>query len=58
MFPVQSVTYVSGLYHHDPVPAYVERTFRKYLECGDFAHGFVHVQCASCGPGEHDLAVA
>ena len=25
--------------HHTP-PAYVEQAFRKYLECGIFAHGF------------------
>ena len=25
----------------DPVPAYVERDLRKFLECGILAHGFV-----------------
>ena len=38
-----------------PLPKYVRDEFRKYLECGDFAHGFVHLRCASCGL---DLAVA
>ncbi len=38
-----------------PLPKYVRDEFRKYLECGDFAHGFVHLRCSSCGL---DLAVA
>ena len=37
------------------LPKYVVDKFQKYLACGDFAEGFVHVQCASCGD---DLAVA
>ncbi|MCP4545573.1 MAG: hypothetical protein GY835_03775 [bacterium] len=32
-----------------PVPAHVEHTFRKYLECGIPAHGFVRVRCSHCG---------
>jgi hypothetical protein len=36
------------------VPAHVERTFRRYLECGVFAHGFARARCASCG---HDFLV-
>jgi hypothetical protein len=34
--------------HHSP-PAYVEKAFRKYLECGIFAHGFARVRCDDCG---------
>jgi hypothetical protein len=33
---------------HTP-PAYVEKAFRKYLECGIFAHGFARVRCDDCG---------
>ncbi len=33
--------------HHTP-PAYVEKAFRKYLECGIFAHGFARVRCDDC----------
>ncbi len=40
--------------HHTP-PAYVEQTFRKYLECGIFAHGFARARCDACG---HDFFVA
>jgi hypothetical protein len=32
-----------------PLPKYVEDEFRGYLRCGDFARGFVHTQCTSCG---------
>ncbi len=34
--------------HHTP-PAYVGKAFRKYLECGIFAHGFARVRCDDCG---------
>jgi hypothetical protein len=33
----------------DPIPAYVERTFRKYLDCGIMARGFARARCPSCG---------
>ena len=33
----------------DPIPEYVERTFRKYLECGIPAFGVARARCASCG---------
>ena len=39
----------------DPVPAHVEREFRRYLECGILAHGFARARCGQCG---HDLPVA
>ena len=29
----------------DPVPAYVERDLRKFLECGILAHGFARARC-------------
>lgn len=41
-------------YHHSPRP-YVRQTFRKYLECGIFAHGFARAWCDDCG---HDYFVA
>jgi hypothetical protein len=33
----------------DPVPRFVETTFRKYLECGLLCHGFARVYCSGCG---------
>ena len=32
-----------------PPPAYVQKAFRKYLECGFFVHGFAWVRCDDCG---------
>ena len=40
--------------HHTPKP-YVRQAFRKYLECGIFAHGFTQAWCDDCG---HDYFVA
>ena len=40
--------------HHTP-RAYVRQAFRKYLECGIFAHGFARAWCDDCG---HDYFVA
>jgi len=37
------------------LPGYVERDFRKYLECGILAHGFARAYCPECG---HDCLVA
>ena len=37
------------------VPAYVEREFRRYLECGILAHGFARARCGQCG---HDFLIA
>lgn len=39
---------------HTPKP-YVRQAFRKYLECGIFAHGFARARCDDCG---HDYFVA
>jgi hypothetical protein len=39
----------------NPVPAYVEREFRRYLECGILAYGFSRARCPECG---HDFLVA
>jgi hypothetical protein len=36
-----------------PVPRFVEREMRGFLECGILAHGFVRVHCDACG---HDRA--
>jgi hypothetical protein len=33
----------------DPIPEYVERTFRKYLECGIPAFGVARARCSACG---------
>jgi len=38
-----------------PVPAYVEREFRRYLDCGIFARGFARANCDACG---HDFLIA
>lgn len=38
----------------DPIPEYVERTFRKYLECGIPSFGVARAYCPSCG---HDFLV-
>ena len=40
--------------HHSPKP-FVRQAFRKYLECGIFAHGFARARCDDCG---HDYFVA
>ena len=32
-----------------PVPAYIERNLRKFLECGNLAHGFAWARCEKCG---------
>jgi hypothetical protein len=37
------------------VPAYVEREFRGYLECGILAHGFARARCGQCG---YDFLIA
>jgi hypothetical protein len=37
------------------VPQYVEREFRRYLECGILAHGFARARCGQCG---HDFLIA
>jgi hypothetical protein len=39
----------------DPVPAYVEQTFRRYLECAVLAQGFARARCGECG---HDFLIA
>ena len=33
----------------DPVPGYVERDLRNFLECGILAHGFARARCEQCG---------
>ena len=37
------------------VPEHVEREFRRYLECGILARGFVRARCGQCG---HDFLIA
>ena len=36
-------------------PPHVERTFRRYLECGILAHGFARAYCDEC---QHDFLIA
>jgi hypothetical protein len=31
------------------LPKYVKEAFRRYLECGILAHGFIRVRCPGCG---------
>ena len=33
----------------DPIPGYVEEAFRRYITCGDPAHGFGRARCGRCG---------
>ena len=44
----------TGEYGEGP-PAHVERTFRRYLECGILAHGFARAYCDEC---QHDFLIA
>jgi hypothetical protein len=48
---------LAGEGHNDGegVPQYVEREFRRYLECGILAHGFARARCGDCG---HDFLIA
>ena len=39
----------------DPIPAWVEEEFRRYLTCGILAHGFARASCPACG---HNFLVA
>ena len=39
----------------EAAPAHVERTFRRYLECGILAHGFARAYCDEC---QHDFLIA
>jgi hypothetical protein len=39
----------------DAIPAYVERDFRRYLECRTLAHGFARARCAQC---RHEFLIA
>ena len=32
-----------------PLPRYVREEFRRFLDCGILANGFVRVRCAQCG---------
>ncbi len=40
---------------HDPVPWYVERDYRRYLDCGLLCCGFGRARCKACG---HDFLLA
>jgi hypothetical protein len=43
------------LRHGDGLPAFVEREFREFLQCGSLAGGFARLQCRAC---HHDRLVA
>src|SRR5262249_9840175 len=47
-------TFLASL-HDDPdatgLPAYVQREFYAYLQCGVLAHGFLHLGCDTCPKG-------
>ncbi len=40
---------------HDPGPWYVERDYRRYLDCGLLCCGFARARCQACG---HDFLLA
>ncbi len=40
---------------HDPIPWYVERDYRRYLDCGLLCCGFGRARCKACG---HDFLLA
>ena len=43
-------TFLSRQWERDhPVPRFVERELRLFLECGIAAHGFLRVHCDACG---------
>ena len=57
-YPVVQQHLETWLAHHretnpddDPIPTYVERDFRRFLECGILAHGFARAHCDECGQG-------
>ena len=39
----------------NPIPRFVERDLRKYLDCGILAHGFARARCGGCG---HEFLIA
>jgi hypothetical protein len=41
--------------YEGPLPRYVEKELRSYMRCGDFARGFVHLECRDC---KRELLVA
>jgi hypothetical protein len=40
---------------NDPIPWYVERDYRRYLDCGLLCCGFARARCQACG---HDFLLA
>jgi len=36
----------------DPIPAWIEEEFRRFLACGILAHGFARARCPGCA---HDF---
>ena len=54
-FELASARQSGGQGDHDTPKSYVRQAFRKYLECGIFAHGVAEAWCDGCG---HDYLVA
>ena len=48
-FELTSAGQFDGQGNHHTSASYVEKAFRKYLECGIFAHGFARWRCDDCG---------
>ena len=42
-------------WEQEPMPAFAEEQFRRYLKCGILAHGFARAHCSDCG---HDFLIA
>ena len=43
-------TFLASTYRRErPVPRFVERELRAFLDCGILAHGFLRVHCDACG---------
>ena len=53
----QLETFLSEVRNHydKPLPAYIEKELRAFIDCGILARGFVTAVCQSCG---HTLLVA
>jgi hypothetical protein len=53
--PTQAHSHAGGQGDHYTPKPFVRQAFRKYLECGIFAHGFARAWCDDCG---HDYFMA
>jgi Transposase zinc-binding domain len=39
---------------HDPLPPYIEKEFREYIQCGILSYGFARLTCEKCN---HSFAI-